>query len=145
MNRELAVRTSFYSVLNGAINAPDSTKVPVSDAKKESGESLYIIMDDQTANDRSDFRSRRWDATLMLSICHKQDSSYTKDIVDGVCEQIESIIVPNTADKNGLPIQSGWQITNVSLANVSYADFQISTTETICVKFITFNFIITKI
>jgi len=148
MSRELAARKAFYDVLINAVNVPGGSgnKVPISDYKAEGGANLYMVIESQTARDRSDFRTRRWDATLTLSICHKQDSSYTRDLVDDVCEQIENIITPGVASNNALPFQpTGWQFTNVSLNDVSYADFQVSTTETICIKFLTFNFIITKI
>lgn len=146
MNRELAARKSFYTAILNTINVPGgSGNVPVSDSKAETGLSLYILIEDQTGRQDSDFRNHRWTCTLSLAIVHKQESSYTRDIVDDVCEQIENIILPGKANVNGLPAQSGWQFTNVYLDDISYSDFQISETETICIKYITFNFITTKI
>ena len=147
MNRELAARKAFYSPLLNSINIPGGSgdKVPVSDGKANTNDRLYILIEAQSANNQSSFKTRRWQSSLSLTICHKQDDSYTRDIVDDVCEQIESILTPGNAEFNGLQSQSGWQVTNVSLNDVSYADFQISETETICIKFLTFNFIITKI
>jgi hypothetical protein len=147
MNRELAARKAFYYPLLGMINIPGGSgdKVPISDSKANEKDNLYILIESQTASDRSEFKTRRWNGTLSLTICHKQDDSYTRDIVDDICEQVEAILTPGIASLNGLQSESGWQITNVSLNDISYADFQISETQTICIKFLTFNFIITKI
>lgn len=147
MNREQAARKAFYDVLVSSLQVPGGSgdKVPLSDGKAETRAKLYCLIDTQTARDISDFRRRRWNASLSMSIMHKQADSYTKDIVDNVCQQIEDIITPGNAASNGLPSQNGWEITNVSLDDVSYADFQISDIETICIKYLTFNFIITKI
>lgn len=147
MSREKAARKAFYDILVNQINVPGQTvdKIPVSDGQATTKAKLYILIEDQTAQDQSDMRNRRWSASLTLSICHKQDSAYTRDIIDDVDQIIEDIITPGAASNNNLPTQSGWQITNVRLDNVDYADFQISSTESICIKFLTFNFIITKI
>jgi hypothetical protein len=147
MNRELAARKAFFYPLFGFINIPggSSDKVPVSDGKSNANDNLYILIESQTASDQSSFKTRRWNATLALTICHKQDDSYTRDIVDDVCEQVEAILIPGNSSEDGLQSELGWQITNVVLNDVSYADFQISETQTICMKYLTFNFIITKI
>jgi hypothetical protein len=147
MSREKAARSSFYNVLVNTLLVPGGSgdKVPISDGKAETKAKLYVLIEGQTARGDSDFHRRRWNAGLSISIMHKQAASYTRDIVDDVCQQIEDIVTPGIAANNGLPAPSGWQITNVRLDDVSYADFQISDTETICVKFLTFNFIITKI
>jgi hypothetical protein len=149
MNRELAARKAFYQVISNALVIPGGSgdKIPVFDNKADAGNRLYVLIEGQTARSNSDFRVRRWSGTVRLTILHIQDDSYTRDIVDSVTEQIEAIITPGKANENGLPDMSsfGWQITNVVLDDVSYADFQISETETICEKYLTFNLIITKI
>lgn len=146
MSREKSARKAFYDVLVNQIDVPGQTvdKVPVSDGQATTKAKLYMLIEDQTAQDVSDMRNRRWNGSLVISICHKQGSSYTRDIIDDVAQEIEDIITPGAASQNGLPIQSGWQITNIRVDSVSYADFQISSTESICIKFLTFNFIITK-
>src|SRR3990172_1367734 len=113
MNRELAARKAFYSPLLNSINIPGGSgdKVPVSDGKANTNDRLYILIESQTASDASSFKTRRWNGSLSLTICHKQDDSYTRDIVDDVCEQIEAILIPGNAETNGLQSQSGWQVT----------------------------------
>lgn len=147
MSREKEARNAFYSAMVGALNIPGGSgdKIPVSDGKAETKARLYVLIESQTAVSDSDFRNRRWRATLSVSIMHKQMDSYTRDIVDDVGQQIEDIITPGIASQNGLPAQNGWQVTSIVLDNVSYADFQISDTETVCIKYLTFNFTITKI
>lgn len=147
MNRELAARRAFFNAVSDQILVPGGSgnKVSVSDFKANTGDSLYVLIEAQTASGNSNFTRRSWNASLSLAIVHKQDDSYTRDIVDDVSEQIENILTPGIASLNGLEAQAGWNITNLTLVDVSYADFQISETETMCMKILNFNFIITKI
>lgn len=147
MSREKSARKAFYDVLAGSLAIPGGSgdKVPISDGQATTKAKLYVLIEDQTAQDDSDYKRRRWESTLVLSICHKQQSGYTRDIVDDIGEDIELILTPGIAANNGLPVVNGWQVTNLRLGNVTYSDFQISDTETICIKFLTFNFKITKL
>jgi hypothetical protein len=143
MNREKFIRKSFFNSLSGVIDGPVG-KVPIFDDKADSGINIYMLIEGQTAREQGDFVNRRWNSTVTISINHKQDNSYTRDIVDDICESIETIITPGKRSEWVLP-GNEWGITNVYLSDVSYADFQISSTQTICVKYLTFNLLITKI
>lgn len=147
MSREKEIRKSFYTALANNIQIPGGSgeKIPVSDGKSETKAKLYILIEDQTAQRNEDFTKMRWNGTMKISICHKQADKYTRDIVDDVCDSIESKLMAGKASENSLPALSGWQLTNLYLADVSYLDFQISDNETICIKYLTYNFIITKI
>ena len=146
MNREKAIRTAFYSVLNSIIYpAGSGIRIPISDGKAISKDKIYTLIESQTAQDSSDMRNKRWNASITITVIHKQKDSYTRDIVDDIGEEIESTILPGNAALNGLPEVPGWKITNVYLGNIDYADFQINENETVCIKFLTFNFIINKI
>lgn len=139
MNREKAIRKAFFDALNNNISAP------VFDGQAVGSLDLFVLLEDQSAQDISEFKTRRWNCSIVISLVQKQQSSYTKDIVDDLTEEIENILTPGPASQNALPNQSGWQFTNVRLDQVRYASFQISSTESICNKFLTFNFTITKI
>lgn len=144
MNREHEIRKAFFNALNSILISMGP--VPIYDNKAEENSGLYILIEGQTARDTGDFRTRRWECTVTLSINHKQDISYTRDIVDEICDSVEGVITPgNNNNDFYLPTLTGWHVTNLYLSNVSYADFAVSSTQVICSKYITFNLIITKI
>jgi hypothetical protein len=140
MNREQAIRSAFYDQIKNALSI-DNVIVPVFDNKSDGGYKIYVLIQNQTATDDYDFNSFRYNCTIELCIVHKQDDSYTRDIVDLICDQIESAIFPNSRNSSvfTLPVQTGWQFTNVKVGNVQYADLKTSATETVAMKFITFN------
>ena len=144
MNREQAVRKIFFDILTGKLIRSDISQIiGVFDGQADTSK-VYVIFDRQTARFSGDFRNQVWDATFEMNIVHKQEFSYTKDIIDDICIQVEDIILPGNAAQNGLGTVSGWNINTVSLDYIDYSDFRISSTETMCVKNLTFNFKIQK-
>lgn len=140
MNRELAIRKSFYAALSGHIS------VPVFDGRAENNIDKYVVFDNQSADDNSNFASRSWNCTFDISICHKQKDSYTKDDVDAICEEIENIVLTGKVDTGLSGTEAnGWGITNVLLNRVSYMDFKISETSTISIKYLSFTFKLQKL
>jgi hypothetical protein len=140
MNREKAIRKYFFDLISNSLVQPGNANIiPVYDEKADSNVNIYVLLETQRANDDRDFIKKRWNATIEINIIHKQDDSYTKDIVDDICEQIEALIPYETT------INNEWQITNNRLDSVDYGNLKISETQTICMKILTYSFKTTKI
>ncbi len=143
MDREKAFRSALYTLLNGSVVTPFGqlpTRVGVYDNKANTADNIFILIEDQSAQGNADFRNRKWESTCLLGLYHKQEDEYTREGVDSMCEQIEDLLTSSHPAANIMPIQNGWQFINIRLEDVRYADFQISNTQTICIKYLTFNF-----
>jgi hypothetical protein len=142
-NRETAIRTAYYQALNGNLSY-NSVNVPITDSIIPQGVSdspIYCVFDRQfsTFNYKDGaFSMQSWTSTIDILIISKQSTSVSKEIIDGIADQIESIITPSVTT-NGLPAQSGWQITNVFLDKTLFMPTQISGTQTIIQKGLTFT------
>lgn len=120
MNRDKAVRMSFFDALNGELTY-NSVAVPISDMKLETDAPVYVLITRQTATlSPQNYDTFIWETTLTLEIHSVHQDSVTKDIVDEVGEQIEQIIIGTSPQDNGLVQQEGWVIDNVYLSNSSY-------------------------
>lgn len=151
MNREKAIRKGICDLLNGVLYTDlgdGSFNVPVYDSKIESTENVYVIISNQFSIYDGDFTRYRWKSTIEIDIFHTQQNSATNDIVDDICEQIESLLLnSSTPIGSGIIQQDGWKITNVTLSSVSNIRIKQYQGEAgiIANKNLQFNFIISKI
>jgi len=150
MNRETAVRNGFYQALEGlSVAIPDegTITVPLSSNKNESDSNLYVLIESQFAQNRSDMAVYRWKATLELVIYHQQQNSATFDYVDIVSDKIESLLLPAIPNSNNLVPQSGWAFHALQLESVNSMQLTLgqNKAKTVVAKSMQFSLIITKI
>lgn len=146
MDREKAIRLAYFEALDGNLTY-ESSQVQVFDNKFEpvANSSTYVLFSNQSSQDQGNFSSFRWTSRITLQIVSKTQSAVSSDVVDDVGEQIEAIIFPGEPKTNGLIQQSGWQIINVSLDSANYTTLELSPTNTVITKLLTFSQTITKI
>lgn len=138
ISREKALRNAYFNVLNGNLSY-NSINVPVFDNKVESpNDSLYVLLTDQASSYNGNFARAAWDSLFQIKIISKQYNSVSKDIVDDICQQIEDIISPDTTTI-GLQAHTGWQIINVYVNTCNYTELEISSTQTVIQKIVTFS------
>ena len=145
MDREKAIRTAYLTALQGNITY-DSSPVKIFDQKFEpnANDSNYILISNQSSQDQGNFTSFRWTTTIALQIVSKTQSATSTDVVDDIGQLIEGIIFPGDPSVNGLIQQDGWQILNVSLESVNYSQLQITETNTVISKILSFSQTIIK-
>lgn len=149
MNREKAGRDGFGNAIDGQLSY---NSVPVNHydevtTNEVAGETTYVLLTQQTANNISDFRRFRWNCVQTVEIVSKQINSVSKDIVDEISEQIEQIIIypDNQPGNGGLVVQTGWEFSDVLLESVSYTEFQLESNYYEITKVLNFSYIITKL
>lgn len=141
MDRELAVRKSYYEALNGNISY-NSVNIPIRDGQiyQAQPDNLYVVFDNQTSNlNREGLANiQNWNTTITIGIISKQQFSVAKSIMDGIGEQIENLISP-VVGFSALTQQPGWVINCVYMLSSSYMEVRIDKTVTIAVKMLTFE------
>lgn len=135
MNREKAIRLKFYEVLNGQLQY-DSAVLPVNDAKLQDDSDIYIILTEQRATDNSSFHCYKWECEQDIEIHSVQQHSVSRDIVDDVAEQIETLIFQ--ALKDGTET-NGWQLNNLTLSGTRNAMWELTQTKNEVFKELTFR------
>ena len=144
MNRDKALRYAYGAALSGNLTYPvGQSAVQIFDEKLEASNNIYVLILNQNSIYAGNFMDQRWTAKIELEIVSKQQNSVSKDILDDISEQIENIIIPS-AFTNGLSVDSGWQVINVSLESISYANIQQTETNSILTKTLIFNQTIIK-
>jgi hypothetical protein len=149
MNRDKAGRNGFGDAIDGQLSY-DGNPVHHYDevtTAEVPGETLYVLLTQQTANNNADFRRFRWRCIQTIEIVSKQINSVSKDIVDDVSEQIEQIIIypENQPGNGGLTAQPGWEFSDVLLESVNYTEFQLENNFYEITKILNFSYIITKL
>jgi hypothetical protein len=147
MNREQAIRTGFYQALNGNLTY-NSNPVSITDSILTQGSAdspVYVVFDQQTANLNTSgaFRSQIWDCTINVFIISKQTFSVSKEILDTVAEQVETIVIP-TVNATNVIAPTGWQFTNMFLQQVNFKEVVLSATQSIIGKTLTFSLKVVK-
>ena len=142
MDREYAIRKSYYEALNGRLSY-DSQNIPVRDGQIYQGQpdNLYVVFDNQSAvlNRQGGLANMQdWLSTITIGIVSKQPFSVAKSIMDNVGEQIENLISP-IVGFSALTQQSGWLINCVYMISSTYMEVKIDKTQTIAVKMLTFE------
>jgi hypothetical protein len=145
MDREKAIRAAFFTPLDGNLNYSGS-EVKIFDQKFEpnANSTNYVLISNQSSQDQGNFNCFRWTSRITLQVISKTQSSVSSDVVDDIGEQIENIIFPGNPSQNGLTQQTGWQILNVALESVNYTSIQITDTNSVITKILTFSLTITK-
>lgn len=144
MNRELAIRTIYFSTLNGNLSH-NSVPIPVTDNIAYQGEndSLYVVFDNQSAkvNFEGSTNIKSWRTTMALIIISKQDFSVSKSILDSVSEQIENLmnIGPDQAY-----LENGWLLNSIYLESCIYLEVHLSKSQTVISKVLTFSHLSVK-
>lgn len=142
MTREKAIRLKIYELLNGNVSY-ESSPVPVHDAVLQDDENnSYILLTLQRASNKSNFHQDTWDCEQDIEIYSKQMQSVSKDVVDDIAEQVETLIYQSL--RSGVNY-NGWQINNVMLSTTENNAFMLSETKSIVSKFMTFRLTATKI
>src|ERR1044072_7256894 len=123
MNREQAIRTSFFETLDGmSVNIPGAglVTVPVFSNKDESEEPLYVLITSQFAQNRSNLARESWKCNIEIEIYHTQQNSATYDYVDLVSDKIENLINPTGQPNDAaLPDKNGWRYNAVQLESAN--------------------------
>lgn len=142
MNREHAIRICIFDLLNGTLTY-EGTEVPVWDAKLESEDSnLYVIIEGQSGITINKYpQQKTWDCNINLSIVSRQHNGVSRDTVDDVAEQIETILY---AALEGGTIYQGWQFTNFVLERTSSNAFTLGHSMSEVSKDLTFKIEATK-
>lgn len=145
-NRDKALRNSFFQALDGNLSY-NGIEVPITDAKMEGDTNVYVLMTEQTAttSPSNNFNVLQWLTTLTLQITSLQSDSISKDILDDVSDQIETIVLAGFPRGNGLVVQSSWDIINNGLTEVKYSLYVTTTKGLAITKDLTFTQIVTKL
>lgn len=112
MNKTTAVRTGYYTALNGNILY---NQVPVkiydSYAKVEDTEDIYIILSTQTSSQRGVKQACKiYDDTIVVDIITKFPKPYGRSTSELLAEQVDTII------SNGIDLTPyGYQLGNTNL------------------------------
>lgn len=149
MNREKAVRMGFYDAIKTGLSY-DSNAVHTYDSATTNevpDEMQYVLLDQQSSVNNSDFRRFRWNCVQTIEITSKQLSSVSKDIVDDISEQIEQILIypKNQPGEGGMIAQNGWEFSDVLLESTNYIEFEVSSNFYEITKVLQFSCIATKL
>lgn len=131
----LPVRKAFYELLNGEIEY-ESQNVPVSDerAKIGNGARVYVLLSSQNTVDVAIKKDNTRTAFITLDIVNKTDSAVSKSVVDTVADQIlQKVFV------TGLTPPVNWQFLNIALDGDRYLNLEVSDTEMIIRRLLTFK------
>ncbi len=122
MNREKVIRLYIHGLLNGTL-AYNATTIPVWDSKLEDKTNIYVIIEEQSANVIQKFpQQMAWECSINLFIVSKQQDTVSRDVVDDIAEQIETIVY--NALQNGV-VTNGWQLNNMALASTEHSMFEL--------------------
>lgn len=135
------LRLAVNSVLAGNIIIEGQT-INLYDEKKKAGDSdnLYIIFGTQQSTKASRQFDQSWftDEKIDLEIFHKTGFEVTKDLIDEVSNRVYELLMPTRA-ADALPVQDNMQIQNFQLEQALTRAVQISPTETVVSKIMTFS------
>lgn len=111
-----ALRTAYYSALNGQITFGGyPLKVYDKKAEDDAGSSYIIIGEDTMVSDNT-FSSFRSMTTINIDIVLKRHDRVSSHELGAIANSLLNIIIP-TPSTNGLPVQTGFQFTNVRVAS----------------------------
>lgn len=143
MDREKAIRLKIFDILSNGNITYDVGVVSIWDEKAEdTTNNIYILLRDQTAQDDRVFCMRQWTSTIELGIVSKQTDTISKDILDDVCEQVESLLYD--ALLSGIDT-NGWRINNFTLDSASFSTFTLSATQSEIEKTLIFRMTATRL
>jgi len=135
------IRRAFYAVLQGQVTYAGQI-VNFYDEKKKasSSDNVYAIFSTQQSSRSQDSNDSTWitDERIDIEITQKQGFEVTKDFIDDVSNQMYQLLMP-TRGQDALPVQNEMQFRNVELETALTRSVQISPTETIISKVITFS------
>lgn len=142
MTREKCIRLTIFNLLNGLVTY-ESGLVPVDDSVLNTDTAnIYILLTTQRATIKPNFHHDSWDCEQDIEIYSKQFQTVSKDVVDDVAEQVETLIYQ--ALRPGVS-ENGWQLNNVYLASTDNNAFELSPNKSIVSKHMTFRLQATKI
>jgi hypothetical protein len=136
------LRTAIWAAIDGVLlNNFDGSGgvVPVYDDEiTDRGQNVCVLLTTQTATDASNRSHFNGSATQEIQICDKTELSVDKRRIDDIANQIFEILWP-TPQSDGLVQQSGFQILNLRKQADNYLPLQISSTQTLMRRIITFS------
>lgn len=148
MDPDQALRYGVFQALDGNLTLTvdgSGSNVPVWDGKAmQQDAGIYVILGSQTRQDKSTHNGFIWTSTFTIDIVYKAESSVSKDMLDDIGGQIETILMPDV-HAVGIVAQSGYQFLNLRLQNSDFLDLTISTTKSIIRKLMTFSLTINKL
>jgi hypothetical protein len=136
------LRTAIYEALNGNVVVNfnnDGSVVPIYDDEvTDRGQNVYVLLTTQTGTDASNRSHFNGSATQEIQIIDKTELSVDKRRVDDIADQVFEILWP-TPQSDGLVQQTGFQILNLRKQADNYLPLQISSTQTLMRRIITFS------
>lgn len=133
------LRRAYYSLLNGAIML-NSNPVTIADDTTPMGDAsnIYVIMQHQGGPSKNNFGAFITTEKMILEIVSKGSSRVDTEVIDNIAGQILNLVCPSPS-ANGLPPQNGLQIINVFLSDDRYLGYQVSKTNTLKRRILTFT------
>jgi hypothetical protein len=134
------LRLAIFGVLNGILTY-NGQPVKLYDEKKKVGQNdnVYVLMGTQLSTPIDDNDSC-WitDETIDLEFLHRTEFEVTKDFIDGMTNQACGLLMPDKLTA-ALPNPTLMQIQYFDLRRAVTRSVEISPTETIIAKIITFG------
>lgn len=139
-----AVRTAYYSALNGNI-ALDGNEVPVFDvyAVPEEVTMPYILLSTQVDVQQVIKNCKRWNASILVDIVTGSTDPIGRSDAEDIAEQVEDIINPDTFEDLDLAAY-GYQLGNTIKENDTELTLKTST-QYVYRKLLRYGFLITKL
>ena len=139
MELNKAIRTGYFTALNGVINAPvyDAFAVP------EQANYPYVLISSQTNTQRIVKRNKVYDATVIIDIVTGSQNPKGKSESENIAEEIENIITPDTYIDLNIEA-NGYKIGDTIKINDNYL-MQKNDVHYVVRKIITFKHIISKL
>lgn len=144
MELSRAIRTGYYTALNGNVTHKGST-VPVFDdfATAEGVDYPYILLSSQNNVQRFIKRCKNYDSTIVVDIVTGSNRPIGRADSEDIAEQIEDIINPNGLDciditANGYKIGNTFKIADNNIVSKNDVNY-------VYRKILTYSHIISKI
>lgn len=134
------LRAAIYSVISGVV-LYNGSPIKFYDEKKKAGatDNVYgLFGTQQTAISQVIDDSWITDELITIELTHRSEFEVTKDFLDDVADQMLQVLMP-TRLNDALPDPTLMQIQSFELDNAITRSVEITATETITSKFVTFS------
>ena len=140
-----AIRTAYYTALNGNVTDKNNNVILIFDsfAMPNDLEYPYILLSSQTAQQLTVKRKKRYNTSIVIDIVTGSLDPLGRSEVEDIAEQVENIVIPDTfkdLDLSG----NGYQLGNTYKESDTYLTSK-NNTSYIVRKILTYNHLTIKL